>query len=117
MVTDTEGIILRQTKTVNGRKMILLFSAKYGKISAGTSIGERSRSKAALALRPFSYGRYELFRSKDLYSINGAEVIRSHYRIGEDLDKYLAASLTSSAMMVPFSTIFPRVSLAISLMS
>lgn len=92
MVTDTEGIILRQTKTVNGRKMILLFSAKYGKISAGTSIGEKSRSKAALALRPFSYGRYELYRSKDLYSINGAEVIRSHYRIGEDLDKYLAAS-------------------------
>lgn len=92
MITDTEGIVLRQTKTVNGRKMILLFSEKYGKISAGTSIGEKGRSKAALALRPFSYGRYEIFRGRDVYGINGAEVIRSHYRIGEDLEKYMTAS-------------------------
>ncbi|MDD4367176.1 MAG: recombination protein O N-terminal domain-containing protein, partial [Eubacteriales bacterium] len=62
MYTDTEGIILRQTKTVNGRRMVLLFSKKYGKISAGTGISEKGRSKAALAMRPFAYGRYEIFK-------------------------------------------------------
>lgn len=89
MLTDTEGIVLRQIKTSYNRRMILLFSRKYGKISAGTSIGEKGRGKSALALRPFTYGRYELFHNRDSYNINSAEVLRSFYRIGEDVDKYM----------------------------
>ncbi len=92
MYTDTEGIIFRQTKTVNGRRMLLLFSLKYGKISAGTGITERGRGKSALAMRPFTYGRYELFKNRDSYNINGGEVLRSYYGIGEDVDKYMACS-------------------------
>ncbi len=63
MLTDTEGIVLRQVKTSYGRRMILLFSKKYGKISAGTGINERGKGKSSLALRPFTYGRYELFKT------------------------------------------------------
>ncbi len=92
MYTETEGIILRQIKALGGRRMIVIFSEKYGKISAGTSISERGKNKSALALRPFTYGRYELFRGSGSYSINGAEVLQSFYSIGEDVDKYLAAS-------------------------
>lgn len=92
MVTDTEGIIFRQVKTVNGRRMVLLFSKKYGKISAGTSISEKGKSKSSLAMRPFTYGRYELFKNRDSYHINGTEVIKSYYRIGEDVEKYMYCS-------------------------
>ncbi len=69
-----------------------MFSRKYGKISAGSSANEKSRSKAALAMRPFTYGRYELFKNRDSYNINSAETIRSFYKIGEDVDKYMTAS-------------------------
>lgn len=89
MLTDTEGIVLRQIKTSYNRRMILLFSRKYGKISAGTGIGEKGRGKSALALRPFTHGRYELFKNRDSYNINSAEVLHSFYRIGEDVDKYV----------------------------
>lgn len=89
MLTDTEGIVLRQVKTSYGRRMILLFSKKYGKISAGTSLGEKGRNKTSLALRPFTYGRYELFKNRDSYNINGADIIKSYYKIGEDVDKYM----------------------------
>lgn len=92
MYTDTEGIIFKQIKTVNGRRMILLFSKKYGKISAGTGISEKGRGKSALAMRPFTYGRYELYKNRDSFNINGAEVIKSYYRIGEDVEKYMTAS-------------------------
>lgn len=92
MYTDTEAIILKQTKTVNGRRMILMFSKRFGKISAGTGITEKGRSKTALAMRPFTYGRYELYKKRDQYNINGAEVLKSYYRIGEDLDKYIWSS-------------------------
>jgi DNA repair protein RecO (recombination protein O) len=92
MYTETEGIILRQTKTVNGRRMILLFSKKFGKVSAGTSITEKGRSKAALAMRPFAYGRYEMFKNQDQFNIQSAEMIKSYFKIGEDIDKFMASS-------------------------
>ena len=66
MQTDTEGLVLRQVKTADGRRMLLLFTRKYGKISVGTGLSERStRSRAALSIRPFTYGRYQLFKSRD----------------------------------------------------
>ena len=92
MNTESEGIVLRQTKTVGGRTMITLFTERYGKISAGTSLSERSKSRAALALRPFCCGRYQLFSSRGSYSITGTEVVDSFFRIGDDVDKYLSAS-------------------------
>ncbi len=72
--------------------MLLLFSKKYGKISAGTSLSEKGKSKSSLALRPFTYGRYELFKNRDTYHINGSEVIKSWYGIGEDVEKYMHCS-------------------------
>ena len=92
MFTDTEGIIFRQVKTVNGRRMVLLFSKKFGKISAGANISEKGKSKSSLAMRPFTYGRYELFKTRDTYNINSSEVIRSYYKIGEDVEKYMYCS-------------------------
>lgn len=89
MLTDTEGIVLRQIKTSYNRRMIVLFSRKYGKIRAGTSLGEKGKSKSSLALRPFTFGRYELFTNRDSYNINSAEVLRSYYKIGENVDKYM----------------------------
>ena len=92
MVTDTEAIVLRQTRTLGGRRMILLFSRKFGKISVGTNLNEGGKYKSALAVRPFTNGRYELFKGRDSYNLNNAQVLRSFYKIGEDLDKYMAAS-------------------------
>ena len=79
MYTDTEGIIIRQTKTAYGRRMIVLLTKKYGKISAGTSISEKGKTKSTLALQPFTYGRYELYKGRDSYSIGGAETIESFF--------------------------------------
>ncbi|MGI6752550.1 MAG: DNA repair protein RecO [Anaerovoracaceae bacterium] len=92
MYIETEGIVLRQYKISSGRRMILMFSNKLGKISAGTNISEKNRSKSALILRPFTYGKYELKQVGEAYFINSGEVIRSHYKIGEDIDKYMEAS-------------------------
>ena len=72
--------------------MLLLFTKKYGKISVGTGLNEKGRNKTALAVRPFTYGNYELYKGRDYYNLNSAEVIRSFFRIGEDVDKYMEAS-------------------------
>ena len=92
MIISTEGIVLRQRKIANNRRMIVLFTKQYGKISAGTSVNEKSRSKAALALRPFTYADYDIFRGRETYSINSAQAKKSFYPIGEDIDRFMAAS-------------------------
>lgn len=92
MLTETEAIVLKQVKISGGRRMLVLFSKKFGKISAGTSLNERGKGKNALALRPFTFGRYELNKSGDTYHINGGDVIKSHYSLGEDVEKYASSS-------------------------
>ena len=92
MRITTDGIVLKQNKISNNRRMLVLFTKDYGKISAGTSLSERGRNRSALALRPFTYSEYEIFKNRDYYNINGAGVKRSFYSIGEDIDRYLVAS-------------------------
>lgn len=103
MYIQTEGIVLRQVKTINSRRMITIFSKNYGKISCGSSISEGGKNKTALALRPFTYGKYELFKGRESYNIQGAETLKSYYALGEDVDKYMAAcyvlELTDKALM------------------
>jgi len=92
MYTETEGVILKQVKTLNGRRMVSLFSKKHGKIGAGTSINERGKNRSALAMRPFTHGRYDINKSGGLYYVNSAEVVKAYYKIGEDVEKYMCAS-------------------------
>ncbi len=92
MYIDTEGVILKQVRTLNNRRMVLLFSKKYGKICAGSNLSEKGKGKQSLAMKPFTYGRYELFKGREIYNINAAEVVKSFYKIGEDVDKYMSCS-------------------------
>ena len=92
MNINAEGIVLRQRKIAGNRRMIVLFTKQYGKLSAGTSINEKGRSKAALALRPFTYAEYDIFKGREAYSINSASVLHSYYSIGEDINRYMTAA-------------------------
>ncbi len=92
MLVNSEGIVLKQKKIANNRRMITLFTKNYGKISAGTSMTEKGKGKSALALRPFTYADYDIFKTRETYNINSAQVKKSYYSIGEDLDRFAVAS-------------------------
>ena len=92
MVTETDGLILRQIKLPDDRRMLVLFTRKFGKISAGTSIRLNGKNKSSLALRAFTHGRYELYHGREIFNINAAETRESYFRLGEDIDKYMLAS-------------------------
>lgn len=92
MITDTRGIVLRQVKTIGGRRMISLFTEQYGKVGAGVTVSERGKGRNAAAMNPFAYGNYELFISHGRYHLNKGQVIKNFYRIGEDIDRYMAAA-------------------------
>ena len=99
MQTQTKGIILKQTKIAGDRRMLVLFSEKYGKISAsGTEVAGRGKNKSALAYKPFTLGQYEIYKGRDIYSINRAETLKSFYKIGENIEKYMCASFALEFM-------------------
>jgi DNA repair protein RecO (recombination protein O) len=88
-----EGIVIRQTKITGGRRMILVFTREEGKISAGTSLSERNKGGAALALRPFAYGHYIVSeKGKDMRWISSAETIDAHFPLGENADRFAEAA-------------------------
>ena len=93
MIRTFEGIVIRQTKIVGGRRMILVFTREEGKISAGTHISEKSKGGAALAIRPFAYGHYTMSeKGSGTRSITAAETLDAHYALGEDSDRFAEAS-------------------------
>ena len=93
MQVSTKGIILRQTKTVNDMRMLTLFSEQFGKISAAAKNDNfRGKLKSSLAIRPFTLGRYDLYKNRDGYRMGRSETIRSFFGIGEDIDRYMEAS-------------------------
>ena len=88
-----EGIVIRQTKIMGGRRMILIFTREEGKVSAGTHLSEKSKGGAALALRPFAYGQYAISEhSGDIKHISSAETLDAHFALGEDADRFAEAS-------------------------
>jgi DNA repair protein RecO (recombination protein O) len=93
MIVECEGIVLRQTKALKGRRLISIFTDGLGKVSAGTSISEKSRGRSALAVRPFTLGRYALRRERGFTNIQSAEAVKSYYSLGGDFAKFTNASL------------------------
>lgn len=92
MVTETDGIVLRQTKIPGDRRMLTLFTRKLGKISVAAGIRKNSRNKSSLPLRVFTHGYYSLYHGRNVYSLNSAETVESYFGIGEDTERFFFAS-------------------------
>ena len=93
MTKTYEGIVFRQTKIMGGRRMVLVFTREEGKISAGTHISEKSKGGAALAIRPFAHGYYNITEKREgTRSISSAETICARFELGEDADRFAEAS-------------------------
>lgn len=93
MQVQTKGIILKQVKIMNDKRMLSIFTEKYGKISvAANNDSGRGKVKSALAYKPFTLGNYELYKVRDSFRLGKGETLKSYYKIGEDVDKYFEAS-------------------------
>lgn len=89
---ETDGIVLKQVKTLNGVRMLKVFTKEFGKISAATNISEKGKNKSALAISPFTLGTYQVNSRRDIYYIQSAETKKNYYKLGEDVDKFMYGS-------------------------
>ncbi|MGP1569374.1 MAG: DNA repair protein RecO [Eubacteriales bacterium] len=92
MYTETDGLVIKKIGMANGKNMLTILTRKFGKISAASSITEKNRTKSSMAVRPFSYSRFEMYKNTNNYNIVSGELLKSYYKIGEDIDKYVQAA-------------------------
>lgn len=93
MLLHTEAVVLKRTRAAGGVNMLSLFTKKYGKISVASRLGFGGKRRSELAISPFTLGDYKIFSNRGYYNLDSADVVKSYYAIGEDINKYGAASL------------------------
>jgi len=108
MYLETDAIILRVVKTLKGRMMVLLFTEKYGKISAG-AFQRVNKQNSGSALRPFAFGFYELRKSLGIFQINKSEIKNGFFSLGENLERFVNASfiMEFTEKLLPEEAPFP----------
>ncbi|MGL4484444.1 MAG: DNA repair protein RecO [Anaerovoracaceae bacterium] len=92
MDIQCKGIILRQVKIGNGKKMLSLLTDDLGKISASAYINTKGKSKSNIALLPFNLSQIYIKKMGEHYYINKGDVEKSYYKIAENVENYLACS-------------------------
>lgn len=88
MIIETEGLIIKQNAILNNKRMLVVFTKSFGKISASTSGMINTKTKSSLAYKPFTYSKYMLYKGRNYFSINSAETIKSFFKIAENIEKY-----------------------------
>ncbi|MCH4007076.1 MAG: DNA repair protein RecO [Eubacterium sp.] len=87
-----EAVVLRQFSIANGRKMVVLLTDRYGKISTGMWERTKGKKTRTEVTAPFSHIRARIIARRNSYDLLHAEIVRTHYELGEDVEKYLYAS-------------------------
>ncbi len=86
------GIVTRYVNYRESDRIISIFTSGQGRMDAKSRGCQKSTSALLTASQPFAYGRYELFLSRDKYTVNQCELLESFYPIREDYERFSAAS-------------------------
>ncbi|NLW40248.1 MAG: DNA repair protein RecO [Tissierellia bacterium] len=92
MHVKTEGIVLKEYRFKETSKILTLFTRKYGKVHALARGAYRPKSKLLANTQPFSYNDYQLYKGRNFFYINQADIIDSFYNIRENIYKMMYGS-------------------------
>ncbi len=100
MHTRTEGIVLKEMRFRETSKILTIYSRKYGKIHVMARGAYRPKSQLIANTQHFSYNDYYLYKGKNFYYINQAEIIDSFYSIRENINRVMYGSYLLELMEV-----------------
>lgn len=83
----THGLVIRRADYSDYDRMITLFTPEHGRVDAIVRGCKRPKSPLMNAAEPFCAGEYQLYHSKDRYSVSQCQITDSFYNIREDYDK------------------------------
>lgn len=88
----TDGIIIKAVNIGEADRIVTIFTRDHGKVKASARGARRPRSRIVAGSQFLCYGRFILYKGKNLYSVNSCDVIESFYGIRNDLVKLTYAS-------------------------
>lgn len=92
MVLETEGLVLRQTKYDEWDKILTIFTRNNGKIQAIAKGARRPKGSLVAGTQVFSCSDFLLYRGRNLYQVNQADIIESFFSLRDDLYKLAYAT-------------------------
>ena len=87
-----KGIIIRETDFSENDKYIEVLTYDYGKISVLCKNIRRKNSPLANKTRLFNFGEFEVFSTRNRYSLNDVNLIERFFNISENLDHFALCS-------------------------
>ncbi|MFD2209201.1 DNA repair protein RecO [Virgibacillus halophilus] len=92
MLDKVKGIVIRTQDYGETNKIVTIYSANAGKVSAVARGAKKPKSRMAAVTQPFIYGEFMAYLSSGLGTIQQAEVIHSFREIRQDIFKTAYAS-------------------------
>lgn len=89
----TQALCLRSSDYGEANKIITLFSAEYGKLSARVRSVKNPKSKLKQCAMPLCFGEYILVKSGDFYTVKGCTVEESFFDSWSDIHKYSSSQI------------------------
>lgn len=92
MLLKTEGLVLRQTKYDEWDKILTIFTRNNGKVQAIAKGARRPKGSLVAGTQVFSYSDLLLYKGRNLYQVNQADIIESFFSLRDDLFKLAYAT-------------------------
>lgn len=84
-ILKVESIVLKQSDFSEADKIVTIYSKQLGKISCVAKGIKRSKSKLRGSVLPFTHSSLMLYKGKSLYTITGADIIKSFITLRKDI--------------------------------
>lgn len=86
-------LCLKSVNWSESDRIVTLYAAGVGKISAKVKGCRKAGAKLAAAASPLNFGRYYLTAVKNKYTVTGCDIYDTFFDLGKDIEKYYAASV------------------------
>lgn len=92
METKVEGVVIKEFRFKETSKILTIYTDKCGKISVMARGAYNPKSPLIANTQCFSYNEYNIYKGRNLYYINQADIIDSFYPIREDITRMMYGS-------------------------
>ena len=89
-VVSIDGLCIRTTDYREGDKLITLYCAEKGKITATAKGVKSAKAKLKFCASPFCFGKYQLAAKNGRYTVAGCDVYDGFFPLTADIEKFYA---------------------------
>lgn len=84
-----KGIVIKASDYMDSDKLVTIFSAERGIVTAKARGVKKPKAKLAFACQPFAFIEFVLFKQGDFYTIKTASSIDQNFSLTLDFDNYV----------------------------